>query len=521
MVVSGLGLVLLLVLSSVAASVLALCLASIARSGLSKGAGASTGMLALDEPVVFLFENKKLVDATRSAEAILHAVSNDTSDWEGFWLWLALSFPDAQSWISSADVCDTFESQSSMDGSTLRIDRKEARLRVTLEATTSNDRQGSSAQLSFLEREIDTLRTNEDAMPYPMWRQDVADRITWVNRAYLETLSRMNGPDSASRWPTPALFDLGAVSGSVGDARPLRAALGQSNNESWYEIHTIKTDEGLICSALDINPAVRAERKLREFTQTLSRTFADLNVGLAIFDRARRLAIFNPALADLTHLSAGFLAGHPGLGAVLDRMRDAGRVPEPRNYPKWRERIVSLDISAGDADFSETWTLSDGQTLRVTARPHPDGAVAFIFEDISSELALTRRFRAELDAGRSVLDQVDEAIAVFSSTGVLTMSNRAYSNLWNTNQSTDFAHLSITDAAQTWESQCLPSLVWSQATTFVHQNGVRQPWTSDVTMRNGRAATFRIAPLSGGSTLIGFTPHNATSGELRFRRRAS
>jgi hypothetical protein len=42
--------------------------------------------------------------------------------------------------------------------------------------------------------------------------------------------------------------------------------------------------------------------------------------------------------------------------------------------------------------------------LRVTGRPHPNGAIAFLFEDISQEVSLTRRFRTDLDLDRGILD---------------------------------------------------------------------------------------------------------------------
>ena len=52
--------------------------------------------------------------------------------------------------------------------------------------------------------------------------------------------------------------------------------------------------------ALPIGPTIRAEQQLRDFMQTLTNTFSHLTTGLAVFDRDKRLALFNPALTDLT-----------------------------------------------------------------------------------------------------------------------------------------------------------------------------------------------------------------------------
>jgi len=51
----------------------------------------------------------------------------------------------------------------------------------------------------------------------------------------------------------------------------------------------------------------------RNFVQTLTKTFAQLSIGLAIFNRERQLVLFNPALIDLTALPADFLTGRPHL----------------------------------------------------------------------------------------------------------------------------------------------------------------------------------------------------------------
>ena len=58
---------------------------------------------------------------------------------------------------------------------------------------------------------------------------------------------------------------------------------------------------------------VKAETSLQEFVTTLTKTFAALPIGLVIFDRARELALFNPALMDLTLLPASFLISKPSL----------------------------------------------------------------------------------------------------------------------------------------------------------------------------------------------------------------
>jgi PAS domain-containing protein len=170
-------------------------------------------------------------------------------------------------------------------------------------------------------------------------------------------------------------------------------------------------------SARAIDKLVTAETSLRDFVQTLSKTFATLPVGLAVFDRGRELVLFNPALISVTMLEAAFLTRRPTLRAFLDQLREARRMPEPRDYRSWREEIALLEQGAEQDRYHEIWTLPSGETLRVTGRPHPNRAIAFVFEDISQEVSLTRKFRTELDLDRCILDDIPAGMIVFDLDG--------------------------------------------------------------------------------------------------------
>ena len=92
--------------------------------------------------------------------------------------------------------------------------------------------------------------------------------------------------------------------------------------------------------------------------------------------------------------------------------------------------LTKLEDQAVDGSFCETWSLPSGVTFRVTGRPHPDGAIAFLFEDISAEMSLTRRFNAEIELSHAALDGLDEAILLVNTSGVVAFSNDAYREMW-------------------------------------------------------------------------------------------
>ena len=242
-----------------------------------------------------------------------------------------------------------------------------------------------------------------------------------------------------------------------------------------------------------------------EFTQTLTKTFAHLPIGLAIFDRHRRLALFNPALLELTTLPIDFLTGRPMLSDCLDRMRELRMIPEPKDYRQWRRRMAEIEEEASSGIYEEVWHLPGAQIYRVFGRPHPDGALALLFEDITTETTRNRRYRADVELSQSVLDAVGEAVAVFSAAGLLVMSNAAYAALWGHDPSSFVGtDSSIVALAAHWRNQTAPSTLWSQAETFVGTLGDRREWSAGAQLVDGRSLSCRFVPLPGGATMIAF-----------------
>ena len=68
--------------------------------------------------------------------------------------------------------------------------------------------------------------------------------------------------------------------------------------------------------------------------------------------------------------------------------------------------MVALESAAAEGNYHETWLLPNGQTFRVTGKPHPNGAVAFLMEDISDETSLTRKFSSQIDTSAAVIDNL-------------------------------------------------------------------------------------------------------------------
>lgn len=332
-----------------------------------------------------------------------------------------------------------------------------------------------------------------DRVPAPIWCTGADGDLLWRNAACADIL------DAAGAMPVlPARVD---AHGAAAHARVPITGAGAAPPR-YFDVQTCPERDGVLHFAQDVTRVVQAEELQREFLQTLTKTFASLTVGLAIFDRNRQLALFNPALFDLTRLPVEFLSGRPDMMNFFDQLRERQVMPEPRDYGTWREQIRDAVAQARDGLYQDLWSLPNGLTYRVTGRPHPDGAIAFLFEDVSAEMSLTRRFRTQIELRQEVMDAMRDAVAVVSSAGAVLFCNQACVRTLGIDPDQSLAEFSETD------------LMWAVQARFGDTPAVRS-LRSDMERREAQAqvahlldrpspgrSQARLTALSGGNYML-------------------
>ena len=451
-----------------------------------------------DQDLRFLFRGSELVNVSGGGEWLFETGQGiGKTDWEQLHHVMAPRFPGFFADPSDIDR-DTIScpADQANDPAELLIERIRDLVRVTLLQPGNHHLQPEDFHhRKITDQRLKTLESAADHSPYPVWNTDQNGQITWANATYLLLAENAEIPNQDGNLPT--LFDLPNIKPPANPRTRLSLNLPESDSNIWFDITTAETGAGRMHYAVDINAVVQAEIAQRNFVQTLTKTFAQLSIGLAIFDRRRQLALFNPALIDLIDLSPEYLSGRPTLLSFFDKLRDNQIMPEPKNYQSWREEMQDLVMAATDGKYMETWNLSNGLTYRVSGRPHPDGAIAFLFEDISSEISLTRRFRSQLEVMQTVFDGLPQAIAVFTPAGILNFANGAYRSQWDSDPDSSFADITIGDAIAHWQSYCTPKTDLSplQSGTVTELN---------LPLKTGGTLNCRVSPLIGGNFAVIF-----------------
>jgi PAS domain-containing protein len=466
---------------------------------------------------VYLFDGDVLIDSTPSARALLSTIDVKGTAWIKLLSYLVPHFADLEARLlrlSTEGAMTLASAPQRGNPLMLQAELRGGLTRVVLADPCRDDQimgQDLMAQRAVQE-ELDLLRETVAKAPSLMWRERANGDIIWVNAAYMLRAAEVLQSGQDLTWPLPRLFEkLAATQNLAGQRQKLSLREGKP---VWYELCGFEDQGERLIFATIADGVVHAETTLRDFMLTLTKTFAHLHVGLAIFDKQRQLVLFNPALMDLTGLPADFLSMRPSLLSVLDGMRDRNMIPEPKDYRDWRRQMMEMERAAASGLYEETWSLPGGQTYRVIGRPHPNGALALMIEDISGEMLRTRRFRADLELSQAVIDEVDEAIAVFSPAGQLVMSNSGYARLWGGEPVEGLAEATLRSLSARWRMLCSPCTVWADLEDFASNPGDRALWRAEVRLLDGRLIDCRFAPLSGGATMTAFRHRDAATGSI-------
>lgn len=428
-----------------------------------------------------------LSDKNAAAEHLLTRAGLDDAPYSALQKRLSRIFPDLPARLTP-DI-GVLRYRAEIDGAQLTLTLRPVEDAVALDLRSEGLGPRHLTELFQRGAQIETLEEQFDATPHPVWHLTEEGEVSRANSAY-RALQRSCG-------------ELAPFAALTANGTP--QALEIDGTKHWFKLEEVETQGSRIRFALPADAEVSADRVKKNFIQTLAKTFAQLSTGLAIFDSHRQLVLFNPALVDLTTLPADFLSARPDMFSFFDHLRDINMLPEPKDYANWRKQLSTIMSEAEKGTFEETWTLPAGTTYRVTGRPHPDGAIAFLIKDISTEISLTRKFRAELDLSQSILDAMGHPIAVFSPVGRLIFYNESLQAFWSDDAAQaehELNQATIETVTDRLRRATAPTPTWDRLRNFSYKKSERTPWSATVALDDGRIAKCHTSSLHRGMTLL-------------------
>lgn len=291
----------------------------------------------------------------------------------------------------------------------------------------------------------ETARAREDfaalvglieAAPLPMWFRAPDGRLRLVNQAYVTAVDAESAGIVVER-------QLELVENTDGRSA---AEVARSARESGEPITRIVAmtvegqrrnfrisdlplgDEGIAGYAIDVEEAEQQTRAFRAFRDAQRAMLDRLSIGVAQFNGNRQLTFANHPFRRIFAVPDGAVRERLEFDRWIDMARDAGKLPEMRDFPAWRDEHRGW--FAADKGAEEAWPLADGTHLRVIAQPMPDGGLTLVAEDRTEQLALSATRDTLLRTRTATFDSLFESLAVFAPDGRLQIWNRSFASSW-------------------------------------------------------------------------------------------
>ncbi len=365
-----------------------------------------------------------------------------------------------------------------------------------------------------------------DALPIPVWLRDKALTLAWGNRAFLAETGAGNVEAAVAAQHTldKSERDLAATARSerrTTDATRFCTVAGQRRELAFT--HAPLETGGIVGSAIDITDISAAETRLRKHVEANTDTLNKLATAVAIFDRDQHLEFYNRAFARLWELPEAWLNTHPTDGEILDRLREARRLPEQRDYRAWKRARLELYGQRDEYMPEDLWHLPGGKTLRVVAQRHPFGGLTFLYEDVTEKLELESEYNTLSKVQSATLDTLQEGVAVFGPDGKLKLHNAAFARLWELEPALLESEPHMRRIAEACIGRFGEQDKWQELIASISSGSERRREWGQLERSDRTILSVSLAPLPDGATLVSFadiTDRSRIESALRERNEA-
>lgn len=319
-----------------------------------------------------------------------------------------------------------------------------------------------------------------DGLTWPVWLRDDDLSLIYCNAAFVRAVDARSTSDVTSRGreiaPRSSVREVRALAAAARASGITRSAPfhmvidgsrrlmevtenpialngpqdSDANGEDENSTRSLFGDgSGLMTAgiAYDITRQEELETHLRRETASHAEVLERLGTAIAVFAADQRLSFHNTAFAKLWKLDPFWLRDGPSYGEILESLRDQRRLPEVADFPAFKEKELDHFHSLIEP-LEDVLHLPDGGTLRRVLAPHPMGGLLATYEDVTDTLAMERSYNTLIAVQRETIDNLSEAISVFSADGQLQLANPAFLTLWGLPRTIVAEQTSITQVVE-------------------------------------------------------------------------
>ncbi|QJU59781.1 PAS domain-containing protein [Sphingomonas sp. AP4-R1] len=387
-----------------------------------------------------------------------------------------------------------------------------------------------SAETRRLSAALDGLSTLIEAAPFPMWYRGPDLQLALVNSAFVRAVEAESAAEVVRRGME--LIETGNEGTAQQVARTTLArgvistrtapAIITGERRVMRVVDVPVGEIGVAGFAMDVQELEDARADLGRFVRAQRDMLDRLSAGVAQFGPDQGLVFYNRYFMRLFDLDPDWLSDRPEFDRVLERMREAQRAPEIRDFPSWRSERRGWFLAHEPVE--ENWQLPGGTHLRVVGQPLPDGGLLLIFEDRTEHLQLASARDTLLRVRAATFENLFEAIGVFAADGRLHLWNNRFRDIWGMEEGALVQHPRVDMLVQALAPRLQDPSRAGMVRELVRTATIdRQQRSGRIALNDGRHFEFAAVPLPDGNalfTLLDITASRGIEEALRERNDA-
>jgi signal transduction histidine kinase len=346
-----------------------------------------------------------------------------------------------------------------------------------------------------------------NALPVPVWLRDKSLALQWANLAFVSSAGETDLATAVEHQASldKTERDLATTARNQQQTISSRRFAVVGGQRKALEFTHIPLDDGeSVGAAIDATDVSAAESRLQQHIDAHADTLDKITTAVAIFGPDQRLTFYNDAFVRLWDLPETWLDRHPADGEILDRLREARKLPEQRDYQAWKRQRLALYEKAREQPSEDEWHIPGGTALRVVAQPHPFGGLTFLYEDVTQRIALESSYNTLIKVQSATLDTLSEAVAVFGLDGKLKFSNAAFGQVWDLSERDLADEPHVRQIAATCVEKFGEQNAWERLIASIVTGSERRRDWGDIERSDHTVLSVALSPLPDGATLVTF-----------------
>ncbi|HVZ69807.1 MAG TPA: PAS-domain containing protein [Rhizomicrobium sp.] len=346
-----------------------------------------------------------------------------------------------------------------------------------------------------------------NALPVPVWLRDKSLSLKWGNLAFLSSSGEANLEAALQHQASldKSERDLAATAKNQHQmTSSKRFAVIGGHRRALEFMHVPLAEGEIVGAAIDATDVATAEAKLQQHIDAHADTLDKIATAVAIFGPDQKLTFYNRAYARLWELPETWLDRHPTDGEILDRLREARKLPEQRDYQAWKRQRLALYERTNEQPSEDVWHVPGGNTLRVVAQQHPFGGLTFLYEDVTERITLESSYNTLIKVQSATLDTLQEGVAVFGLDGRLKFSNAAFARIWDLNERDLSGEPHVRQIATTCVQKFGEQPVWEKLVSSIVTGSERRRDWGEFERNDHTVLSVALSPLPDGATLATF-----------------